>query len=52
MKIIRDEKYTRYPLFGEDKDDIIGMVNVKDFFIRYMNNEQKNSILFNRICVQ
>lgn len=46
MKIIRDEKYTRYPVFGEDKDEIIGMVNVKDFFIRYMNKETKefNSI--------
>lgn len=40
MKIIKNEKYTRYPIFGEDKDDIIGMVNVKDFFIRYMNGEQ------------
>ncbi|EJQ51083.1 hypothetical protein IEQ_02023 [Bacillus cereus BAG6X1-2] len=41
MKIIHDEKYTRYPVFGEDKDEIIGMVNVKDFFIRYMNKETK-----------
>ncbi|MGW6190737.1 hemolysin family protein [Bacillus cereus] len=41
MKIIRDEKYTRYPVFGEDKDEIIGMLNVKDFFIRYMNKETK-----------
>ncbi|MGH0428229.1 HlyC/CorC family transporter [Bacillus mycoides] len=41
LKIIRDEKYTRYPVFGEDKDEIIGMVNVKDFFIRYMNKETK-----------
>ncbi|MED1283115.1 hemolysin family protein [Bacillus mycoides] len=41
MEIIRDEKYTRYPVFGEDKDEIIGMVNVKDFFIRYMNKETK-----------
>ncbi|MCP8969441.1 hemolysin family protein [Ectobacillus ponti] len=39
MKIIQSEKYTRYPVFGEDKDHIIGMVNVKDFFIRYMNGE-------------
>ena len=41
MKIIQSEKYTRYPIFGEDKDDIIGMVNVKDFFIRYMNNDKE-----------
>ncbi|CAM4273996.1 hemolysin family protein [Bacillus manliponensis] len=41
MKIIQSEKYTRYPIFGEDKDNIIGMVNVKDFFIRYMKNDQE-----------
>lgn len=39
MKTIRNEKYTRYPVFGEDKDEIIGMVNVKDFFIRYINKK-------------
>jgi len=39
MSIIAKEKYTRYPVFGEDKDDIIGMVNVKDLFIRYMSEE-------------
>ena len=42
MKVIQNERYTRYPIFGEDKDDIIGMVNVKDFFIRYMNNDQED----------
>ncbi|EJS45979.1 hypothetical protein ICE_05389 [Bacillus cereus BAG1X1-2] len=41
INIIRNEKYTRYPVFGEDKDEIIGMVNVKDFLIRYMSNESK-----------
>lgn len=33
LETIRQEKYTRYPIFGEDKDDVIGMVNVKDYFI-------------------
>ncbi|PEP91071.1 hypothetical protein COE95_06655 [Bacillus toyonensis] len=42
MKVIQNERYTRYPIFGEDKDDIIGMVNVKDFFIRYMTENQKD----------
>ncbi len=41
INIIRNEKYTRYPVFGEDKDEIIGMVNVKDFLIRYMSNESQ-----------
>jgi CBS domain containing-hemolysin-like protein len=39
IRTIRNEKYTRYPVFGEDKDEIIGMVNVKDLFIRYINKE-------------
>lgn len=42
MKVIQNERYTRYPIFGEDKDDIIGMVNVKDFFNRYMTEDQKD----------
>ncbi|PRP98987.1 Magnesium and cobalt efflux protein CorC [Bacillus sp. M21] len=42
MKVIQNERYTRYPIFGEDKDDIIGMVNLKDFFIRYMTEDQKD----------
>ena len=52
MKVIQNERYTRYPIFGEDKDDIIGMVNVKDFFIRYMTEDQKIYHLFARICVR
>ncbi|WP_129729283.1 MULTISPECIES: hemolysin family protein [Bacillaceae] len=38
MNLIKTEKYTRYPVFGEDKDDIIGMINVKDFFIHYTDS--------------
>ncbi|PEX92050.1 hemolysin family protein [Bacillus cereus] len=46
IKVIAQEKYTRYPVFGEDKDEIIGMVNVKDLFIRYMdgNRDEECSI--------
>ncbi|ENQ3107379.1 HlyC/CorC family transporter [Bacillus cereus] len=43
IEIIRQEKYTRYPVFGEDKDEVIGMVNVKDFFIRYMDGERQEA---------
>ncbi|PEA54630.1 hypothetical protein CON64_11625 [Bacillus pseudomycoides] len=43
IEIIRQEKYTRYPVFGEDKDEVIGMVNVKDFFIRYMDGEKQEA---------
>ncbi|WP_369901067.1 hemolysin family protein [Bacillus manliponensis] len=43
LEVIRQEKYTRYPVLGEDKDEIIGMVNVKDFFIRYMDSEERGA---------
>jgi len=43
IETIKNEKYTRYPVFGEDKDDIIGMVNVKDFFIRYLDGKVDSS---------
>ncbi|HDX9588809.1 TPA: HlyC/CorC family transporter [Bacillus pseudomycoides] len=43
IEIIRQEKYTRYPVFGEDKDEVLGMVNVKDFFIRYMDGEKQEA---------
>ncbi|QKE73571.1 HlyC/CorC family transporter [Arthrobacter citreus] len=46
IEIIKNEKYTRYPVFGEDKDDILGMVNVKDFFIRYLDGEVEKSYDF------
>lgn len=40
MAVIARDKYTRYPVFGVDKDGIIGMINVKDLFIRYMNEDR------------
>lgn len=43
IEIIRQEKYTRYPVFGEDKDEVMGMVNVKDFFIRYIDGEKREA---------
>ncbi|MEH7454814.1 hemolysin family protein, partial [Gottfriedia acidiceleris] len=46
IEIIKNEKYTRYPVFGEDKDDILGMVNVKDFFIRYLDGKVEKTYDF------
>ncbi|MGM9986711.1 MAG: hemolysin family protein [Bacillaceae bacterium] len=39
LETIRQEKYTRYPVFGEDKDDVIGMINVKDYFINRLGEK-------------
>ncbi|MDM5153413.1 hemolysin family protein [Bacillus sp. DX1.1] len=55
IKVIGQEKYTRYPVFGEDKDEIIGMVNVKDLFIHYMNggqSEERSITLYKRSVIE
>lgn len=32
LEIMSQEKYTRYPVMKEDKDHIIGMINIKEIF--------------------
>lgn len=38
LKIIREERYTRFPVALEDKDHIVGMINTKEFFFHYMDD--------------
>ncbi|WP_068776017.1 hemolysin family protein [Paenibacillus sp. FJAT-26967] len=38
LMIIKREQYTRFPVVLESKDNIIGLVNTKQFFLRYDNN--------------
>lgn len=38
LSIIKREQYTRFPVALESKDHIIGIVNTKQFFLRYDNN--------------
>ncbi|MBQ7954283.1 MAG: HlyC/CorC family transporter [Lachnospiraceae bacterium] len=33
LEIFRDSMYTRIPVYKEDQDNIIGLVNIKDFFL-------------------
>ncbi|MCL2718418.1 MAG: hemolysin family protein [Lachnospiraceae bacterium] len=33
LAIFAENKYTRYPVYREDKDIIIGLINIKDFFL-------------------
>lgn len=45
----------RYFVFGEDKDEIIGMVNVKDLFICYMDgnwDEECLIMLYIRLVIE
>lgn len=42
LDILRTEKYTRYPVADQDKDHIIGIINTKEFFHDFLNNDQKD----------
>nr|WP_274363831.1 MULTISPECIES: hemolysin family protein [unclassified Paenibacillus] len=37
VRIMNEEKYTRYPVYGEGIDDIVGILHVKDM-IQFMDN--------------
>lgn len=32
MGVLRDQMYSRYPVFGEDRDQILGLLHVKDLY--------------------
>ncbi|MEK9198530.1 hemolysin family protein [Ureibacillus sp. 179-F W5.1 NHS] len=38
LKTIQEERYTRYPVYEEDRDNIIGFINIKDFLTQGMSN--------------
>lgn len=40
IAIMNDGQFTRYPVAKEDKDHIIGLVNIKEMITRHMNREQ------------
>ncbi len=40
LAIIRKEQYTRFPVAGDSKDQIIGMVNTKQLFLQYQNGKR------------
>lgn len=48
-----EEGFTRYPLCGKDKDDIIGFVHIKDIFHQKLQNNKINidKIVRKIICV-
>lgn len=41
LEIIKNEKYTRYPVAKGDKDHIIGLINAKEVFQDLFKNERK-----------
>jgi len=43
FSVIKEEKYTRYPIIDGDKDHVIGMINVKELFTYMLSAENYNS---------
>jgi len=41
LKRISQEKYTRYPIFDGDRDNIIGFFKIKDFLIKGLEDPEK-----------
>lgn len=44
ISTINDGQFTRYPVMVDDKDDIVGLVNIKDIFTAQLNDEQPTTI--------
>ncbi|QQK78730.1 HlyC/CorC family transporter [Salicibibacter cibi] len=42
IKKITDKRFTRYPMVGENKDDVIGFINTKEFLLVNLEREQIN----------
>ncbi|MCZ8540699.1 hemolysin family protein [Psychrobacillus psychrodurans] len=38
LTLISEERYTRYPVYEGDRDNIIGFINIKDFLTQGMSN--------------
>lgn len=44
LGIIKDEKYTRYPVVDGDKDHIVGIVNIKEIFTDLIHVGKRDSL--------
>lgn len=44
MELVREEKYTRYPVFEESTDHVIGIINVKDLLVMDEEMRQEFSV--------
>lgn len=45
LDIIKEEKYTRYPVIDGDKDHVLGLVNVKEIFTDLVTNPSEKKEL-------
>lgn len=45
LEIIKEEKYTRYPVIDGDKDHVLGLINVKEVFTDLVTNPSEEKTL-------
>ena len=43
LEIFKNERYTRIPIYDENQDNVVGIINIKDFFL-YDTNKKKFDI--------
>ncbi|APH05545.1 hemolysin family protein [Bacillus weihaiensis] len=48
LEIIKDEKYTRYPIVDGDKDHIVGIVNIKEIFTDLIHFESDQPLTIDK----
>lgn len=41
LQIVKDEKFTRYPVIDGDKDHIVGLVNIKEFMTDLIHDQDR-----------
>lgn len=46
-KLIHESRHTRYPICGETVDDVVGILNVKDYF--RLKNKSRENIMRNAV---
>ncbi|GAF24597.1 hemolysin [Bacillus sp. JCM 19047] len=44
LSLIKNHSFTRYPVIGEDKDSIVGILNVRDFLSSLLSKEGRNQL--------
>ncbi|CDQ39135.1 hemolysin family protein [Virgibacillus salexigens] len=44
IRVVQEGQFTRYPVADEEKDHIVGLVNIKELFTNYMDKANPQSI--------
>jgi CBS domain containing-hemolysin-like protein len=54
IEVVSEDNYTRYPIYDGDKDNIIGMVNMKQVLTDFVNNKNQDESIskYNRPVIQ